>query len=278
MRTISDIKDSMTADFMNNEEAAKIYAFTPGDSFLSHFSKISVESVLFYVFAVAAWVLENLFATHAKEVEAIIDERIPHRPKWYRDKVLGFMKDKVLIPETDKYDTTAMNDDEITAAKVIKHAVAIENADASILTVKVAGEISGIRQPLDGETERQLSAYIAEVKDAGVRIDLVNIEPDGFTCEVDIYYNAMLLEGNIRANCEAAVKEYIENLPFNGEYSNMALVDCLQVIEGVKIVEFKAATSKAAGENTTSKVDARYTPAAGYFRIESVTFNTIAYE
>lgn len=278
MRTIQEIKDSIAADFMENQDVAKLYGFTPGETFTTHFSKASIESVFFYIFACAAWVLENLFVTHKKEVETIIDEHIPHRPKWYRDKVLAFMKDKSLIADTDKYDTTGMNDDQIAISKVVRHAVAIENSDASILTIKVAGESGGMRQPLDKSTEDQLAAYISEFKDAGVRINLVNIQPDTFNCEVDIYYNAMLLQQDIKANCEQAIKQYVENLPFNGEYTNMSLVDCLQTVEGVKIVEFKEATAKSDGESTVSKIDARYIPAAGYFRINSLTLNMKAYE
>ncbi len=66
-------------------------------------SKVSIINILFYLFASAAWVLEQFFESHKKEVEARIDETIPHRPKWYRDKVLGFMKDMTLIPDTDDF-------------------------------------------------------------------------------------------------------------------------------------------------------------------------------
>ena len=69
-----------------------------------------------------------------------IEEIIPHRPRWYRDKVLAFMKGKTLIADTDRYDTEGMTEDAIAAARVVKHAVAVENRDASLLTIKVAGE------------------------------------------------------------------------------------------------------------------------------------------
>ena len=92
MRTIEQIKESIAADFMRNEHVAELFAFTPGDSFTAHFSKVSVIGILFYIFAVAAWTLEKLFDTYRGEVDARIEEIIPHRPRWYRDKVLAFMK------------------------------------------------------------------------------------------------------------------------------------------------------------------------------------------
>lgn len=277
-RTIADIKDTIAADFMRNEDVAKAYGFEPGDSFTAHFSKGSVESVLFYIFACAAWVLESLFDEHKREVNQCIDEILPHRPKWYRDKVLGFMKNKVLIPDTDTYDTTGMSEDDITAAKVVKHAVAVENKDASILTIKVAGEEGGERCRLDAETETQLAAYIAEFKDAGVRINLVNIDADTFNCEVDIYYDPMLLPEEVESACFEAIKEYIENLPFNGEYTNAALVDRLQAIEGVKIPELRSASTSANNETAVVPINARYVPVAGYFKAGGITINKYVYE
>lgn len=278
MRKIADIKDTIAGDFMRNEDVAKAYGFTPGDSFTAHFSKASVESVLFYIFACAAWVLESLFEEHKQEVNTRIEEILPHRPKWYRDKVLAFMKNKALIEDSDTYNTEGMTEDDITAARVVKHAVATENKDASILTIKVAGENGGKRCQLDEETETQLAAYIAEVKDAGVRINLINNVPDIFNCEVDIYYNPMLLPEDVEADCRETIKKYIENLPFNGEYTNMSLVDELQQVEGAKIVEFKGATTAANSETTITPINARYIPVAGYFSAGTITINLRVYE
>ena len=277
MRTIEQIKESIAADFMRNEHVAELFAFTPGDSFTSHFSKVSVIGILFYIFAVAAWTLEKLFDTYKGEVDTRIEEIIPHRPRWYRDKVLAFMKGKTLIADTDRYDTEGMTEDAIAAARVVKHAVAAESADASLLTIKVAGEKDGKRCRLDAETEAQLAAYIAEIKDAGVRTALVNIDPDRFNCEADVYYDPMLVAETVEAACREAVREYIENLPFNGEYTNMALVDALQTVEGVRIVEFRGATTVAAGEEVLVTIDARCIPAAGYFEMGDVVLNMKAY-
>lgn len=278
MRKITDIKDSIVENFMRSGDAAKAYGFNPGDNFMAHFSKASVENVLFYIFATAAWVLENLFDEHKKEVTTRIEEILPHRPKWYRDKILGFMQNGVLIVDTDKYDTTGMTEDAINAAHIVKHAVATENVDASILTVKVAGEDGGTRCRLSKQVEVQLTAYIAEVKDAGVRINLVNSDPDVFNCEVDIYYNPLLLPEDVEKQCRNTVKSYIENLPFNGEYTNMALVDELQLVEGIKIIEFKGATTSAHGVNNTTAINARCVPEAGYFETGNIIINMVAYE
>lgn len=277
-RNISDIKSEMARELMRNEAAAERYGFEPGAAFGDVFGAASVENILLYVWAVCAWTVEQLVARHKKEVTAELEALIAHRPKWYRDKVLEFMEGKELAGDSDRYDTAGMSESEITAARVVKHAVAVESRDASLLTIKVAGGDSGSRRPLTAEQERQLKAYISEIKDAGVRVALVNMEADTFGCTVDVYYNAMLEPGAVQGKCAATIRDYIKNLPFNGEYTNMALVDRLQEVEGVKIVELLGSNARAANESTTTQINARLTPAAGYFKPGTITVNMKAYD
>ena len=277
-RNITEIKTEIAREFMRNQSAAEHYGFTPGSEFGEVFGAASVENILLYVWAVCAWTVEQLVVRHKAEVTTELEELIAHRPKWYRDKVLRFMADKELERDSDSYDTTGMSEGEVTAARVVKHTVATESRDASLLTIKVAGESGGQRGPISDVYERQLRAYISEIKDAGVRVSLVNMEPDVFNCSVDVYYNAMLQPGNVRAACEDVIRDYIENLPFNGEYTNMALVDRLQVVEGVEIVELRGSSAQAANESTVTQINARLTPAAGYFRPGAITVNMKAYD
>lgn len=58
----------------------------------------------------------------------------------------------------------------------------------------------------------------------------------------------------------------------------MALVDRIQEVEGVKIVELRGSSAQAANESTTTQIDARLTPAAGYFRPGTITVNMKAYD
>lgn len=277
-RSINEIKSEVTREFMENESAAELYGFETGANFADFFGAASVENILLYVWAVCAWSLEQLVSRHREEVTEELEQLVAHRPKWYRDKVLAFMADKPLIEGTDHYDTEGMTESEIEAAKVVKHAVATESKDASLLTIKVAGETAGKRTKLEAVYEDELKNYIGEIKDAGVRVALVNMEADTFNCSVDIYYNALLQPGAVKAACEATILNYIENLPFNGEYTNMALVDRLQAVEGVKIAELRSSAAKAANETTITPINAKLTPAAGYFTAGEINVNMIAYD
>lgn len=274
MRTIDEIKRGMEEAWMSDAVLAEAYGFTVGDSWGGFFSKVSVENLLLYIVAVAIHVVEVLMGEHKAEVEALIDAEAVHRPKWYRDKVLRFMKGKTLAEGTDVYDTTGMTESDIEEAQVVKYAAATESADSSVLTIKVAGRDSeGSLQKLDEETEGQLNAYIREVKDAGVRVKLVNMDADEYSCDVTVFYDAMLTGDTVREKVEETIGAYITGLPFNGEYTNMALTDRLQTVEGVKIVEVRSAKVQVSGESTETVIDMRYRPRAGYLKVNSEGLN-----
>ena len=281
MRTIDDIKQTMCQAFMADETLAKVYGFKAGDPWSNHFSAVCIESLILYVIAVGIYTVEALLCQHKREVDAKIDNMSVHRPLWYRDKVLAFLKGVSLIADTDRYDTDSMSLADIEKARVVKYAAATESDDASILTIKVATESNGELSPLDDETERQLRAYIAEIKDAGVRIALVNQEADLFSCVVDVLYDPIQTAGFVEERVRKAITSYIGNLPFNGEYSNMALTDELQRVDGVRIVQLRSSSVKVQGESSSTEIDIRHTPAAGYMKPdmkpESITINMTPY-
>ncbi|MBR1839348.1 MAG: hypothetical protein IJ782_01990 [Prevotella sp.] len=277
MRTIEEIRQSMATAFMNDATLAGRYGFTVDADFDATFSSVSIERIIIYIVAVATWVLESLFDEHKKDVDARIEEILPHRPKWYRDKALAFMKDKTLISDTDVYDTTGMSESDIDDAKVVKYAAATESEESSILTVKIATKGNDGLEPLDTETATEFLAYMKEIKDAGVRLQVVNQEADRLTCSLTIYYDAILTGSDVQEAVEAAVQEYVQSLPFNGEYTNMALVDKLQTVGGVKIAEVTESKATPLG-GAVQQIDARYRPVAGYLTVEQITTTMIAYE
>ncbi|NDV79915.1 hypothetical protein [Dysgonomonas sp. 511] len=200
----------------------------------------------------------------------------PHTLKWYRDKTLAFQDGYLLPADGDTYEVID------PAAQVVKYAAAVEPADSSKLLIKIAGEAGGLRDKLPDDTATQIFNYLQWIKDAGVRIDLVNRSPDAYRCEVDIYYNGMQLADRVKDAVREAINGYIENLPFNGEYSNMALIDALQVVEGVVIAELKSAYSHPSGGDVNfTLINAKRIPDAGYFRAyedTDIVINMIPYE
>lgn len=252
---------------------------TPALADLTSSSATAIWRLILYVVAYCTHIHERLWDTYRDEVNTAIEQMLPHRPKWYRDRALAFMADHTLIPDTDRYDTSAMTDEDIAAAQPVKHATANENEQSSLLIIKVAGEDPAThrRTPITADQLTQLTAYLHTVKDAGVRLSVINLPADRFRCNIDIYYDPNRDPDTVQYDCENALRDYVENLPFNGEYSNMALIDTLQTIDGVRIAELQSAESTPAATDAFAPINAYLVPAAGYFTVDNATLNMIAY-
>ena len=283
MRTISDIKKELTDAFMADAQLQAAYGFAPGTAFDKQFSRISLESLLLYIVAFAQWTLEKLFDTHTQEVTDYIATMKPHTLRWYQEKAKAFLYGFNLIDGTDQFDTTGKGDDEIAKARVVKFAAVTESG--ATLYLKIAGEESGRPKKLDASQKAAFEAYLHEYKDAGVRVDVTSEQGDYLRLSLDVYYNPLLLTATGQSKSdgtypvEDAIKSYIEQLPFNGEYRNNALVDAIQQTTGVVMVQLHSA-AQSVDNVTYNPVAAFCTPFAGYFEYDrdgAKTIQTINY-
>ena len=291
VRTIADIKKIITDAILQNA-VFQALGFDPAQTWDSQVSKTNVLNLLAYIVAFAIWSLESLFTLHKTEVETIISEQRAHGKNWYRNKALNFQYGRDLVSGEDYYDNTGLTDEQIEAEKIVKQCAVDENKNGS-LTMKVAREVNGERVPLSEADPDQLVSFKQMfehdqdgIKDAGVKILYVNNDPDYLNLVIDIHYDPLVLDANGQridgtnnTPVNDVIDNYLKNLPFNGEYSNMALVDDLQKVEGVKIPELKSSQAKH-GTNDWQIIDAKYKPDAGYFKIydeADLTLNYIAY-
>jgi hypothetical protein len=271
-RNIADIKKEITDTFMSDEAAQRAYGFAPDTVFEAAFSKAAIEGALFYAQAVAAWSEEKLFDLHRAEVMAIIDELKPHSLRWYVSKAKAFLLGLPLVQDTDYYDTSGMTDEQVTAARVVKYCSSSESD--GVVYLKVATDQSGEPAPLSADAFNALKEYMAEVKDAGVVIEVINDPAKHFRLQLTVYYNPMILnEGGVSladgaTPVQDTVKKFIKDLPFDGEYQNVRLVDMLQQIDGVVIPELHLAESSEDGI-TWVQIDAKEKPLSGYYKVYS---------
>jgi hypothetical protein len=288
-RTIATIKADLATQFMANSDLIALYnktikeeadKITVGDSFDSHFSKVSFESIWLYICAYCAYVIEVLFDTHKTEVTALIDGQKPHTRNWYETKAKAFMFGYSLVDGEDSYGTSDLTDAEITAAQVVKYAAAVEKS--GVVYLKIAGGSSGSRAPVTVAQKTAFESYIKDVKDAGVVVSVVNTEPQHFRLTMTVYYDPMVLDATGMKLADGtypvteAIASFIDSLEFNGEYRNAALVDALQDIDGVVIPELHLAELSADGSTWTT-IDAKATPDSGYCKIYNDTDLNITY-
>lgn len=289
MRTIQEIKKIITDSILQNETFQAL-GFDPNQTWDSQVSATNIINLIAFICAFAIWSLEGLFSLHKNEVDAIIADQRAHTRTWYRNKALDFQYGRALVDGQDYYDNTGLTDEEIEAEKIVSHSAVTEN-DTGSLNMKVAREVDGELAPLSEADPDQLSSFIQYfeneqdgIKDAGVNIIFVNNVADELKLVIDIYYNPLVLnaageriDGTNSTPVNDAAKNYLRNLPFNGEYSNMALVDSLQAVEGVEIPELLSSSARY-GINDWAVIDAKYNPDAGYLRIYNEIDLVITYK
>ena len=274
----------MTTSFMANESLAGTYGFTVGASFADEFSIVSFENILFDLLSYFMFLLEQIFDTHKKEVDDIIEAKMPHRPSWYRSKAKAFQYGFDLIEDSDKYDNTGFTDDVVEASKIIKYSAVTQNGGQ--LLIKIASENNGVLTPITAPQKAAFDAYIAEIADCGVKYIVVNNKPDILLLNMQIYIDSLVLDDKgmsiLKGNypVQDAILEYMKELPFNGELVLAHLVDKIQQVEGVRIPHIVNAESQIIDTSSNDylpahPINVKTVPESGYFTIPN--FDNVSY-
>ena len=255
---------------------------------LNSTSKVAIWRLWVYIISVAIWSLEKLFDLHRIDIDKRLTELKPHTARWYRSKALAFQYGFGLSLDSDKYgdnDKQWFTKEQIEASKIIKYSAVVESKNEGRLIVKIAGEQDDTLQPITDVQKQAFEAYLQEIKDAGVRLSVVNYEPDILHLQMKIVYDPLVLDSNGQSithatkPVETAIKDYLKRLPFNGELVLAHLIDALQQAEGVKIPHLVLAQSKnitSSGEyGAFETIEISKIPTAGYFTIDN--FNDITY-
>ena len=252
---------------------------------LNSTSKVAIWRLWVYIIAVAIWSLEKLFDQHRADIDKRLAELKPHTARWYRSKALAFQYGFDLLPDSDKFNNQGHTEEAIEASKIVKYSAVIESKNEGRLIVKIAGEQGEQLQPITDAQKQAFEAYLQEIKDAGVRLSVVNYQPDVLHLQMKIIYDPLVLDSNGQSilhatkPVEETVKSYLKHLPFNGELVLAHLIDALQQAEGVKIPHLVLAQSKnitsGGGYGAFETIEISKIPTAGYFTIDN--FNDITY-
>ena len=252
---------------------------------LNSTSKVAIWRLWVYIISVAIWSLEKLFDLHRADIDRRLLELKPHTARWYRNKALAFQYGFDLLPDSDKFNNAGRSEEQIEASKIVKYSAVVESPNEGRLIVKIAGEQGEQLQPITDAQKQAFEAYLQEIKDAGVRLSVVNYKPDILHLRMKIVYDPLMLDSNGQSitnafkPVERAIKDYLKNLPFNGELVLAHLIDALQHEEGVKIPHLVLAQSKninSGGEyGAFETIEISKIPTAGYFTIDN--FNDITY-
>lgn len=287
MKDINEILDRMYAAKTSKPELEE----------LTTDSKVSVWGNLFWVIAYVIDLLRMMFDTHKTEVNEAIRLQKSHTAINIRERLLQFMygytlneefQKVYLIPGTDEFDTKGMTAEQLEQAKIIKYAAVTESDDEKRVICKIATENSGELAPVSPDQFEAVAEYISQIKAAGVPYTVINFLPDMLRLEIRIFRDPMVLNATGVHKVtglkpvEAALQEYMKELPFNGELILQEMANKIEKADGVRIVHIQSALTKWIDADVGDypeeweQINIRKIPVSGYFKIED--FNGINYE
>lgn len=253
---------------------------------LNSTSKVAIFRLITYVVAFAIWTLEILFDTHTAENNRLLLNQKSGRLPWYRTMALQFQYGFNLVADHDYYDNNGIDEEIVNASKIVKYAAVYETDDLSRVIVKIAGESGEILSPLSEPEKNAFTAYIRDIRWAGVNVDVINYLPDRLLINIQIKRNPLVLDNSgvsiLNGNNPVveALKEFMKELPFDGELKLSAMVDKLQNITGVSDATILSAQSswidaELGNYGTPQPIFISTIPVSGYFEI--VNFDSINY-
>jgi hypothetical protein len=255
--------------------------WTPLDE-LNSISKVSIWRLIIYIIANSIFNFELILDNHKSEITTMIAEQKKGSLKWYRNMALAFQYGFDLYPDSDQFNNEGYTEEQIEASKVVKYSAVTETDNQSRLIIKIATESGGKLNPLDNEIIESFTAYMEEIRYAGVPLTIINYLPDLLYATIKIKRDPLVLDasgfaiepidGDIRP-VDTTIQKFLRELPFNGELFLSRLTDQLQVTRGVTDVLIKSASSgwidpESGGYGTAQGFDMSIIPVSGYFTTE----------
>lgn len=267
-RTLTDIQKELYRQFMHNETLAQAYGFTPSADFDEHFSRTSITRLLLNIVATAAWIVEQLFDAHIAEVEATIQTQKPHRLEWYCHKALNYQHGYALITDSDTYAEINPN------SRIVRYASAHE-AQGKLFLKVAKGQ--NHKEPLNSDEYSAFTAYMQQVKDAGVMLEIISLPADRIQATINIWYDPILVNSqgiNLDSGTDLvriAITNFVHNrIPFNGEFRPVDLLNEIRQVPGVvipQLVTLKTIDQQAFIANGQwIDITVRHRPVSGYYK------------
>ena len=279
-RSHKEIKKLMTDNFISNPLVIEKYGLTLGNSFENEFSIVSLENILFDNIAFSIMAHEQ-----TAELNALVN--LQQNELNYKAMVASYVDGAPVIHINGRYeqDLSGLTEDEILARRIIKRNAVITTTEGII--VKIATEIGGVLQPVTNDQAASILYWISINTTPGVPITLINKAPDNLKVVVDVYIDPIAIEigtGKLKNATDEtfpvkdAIKEYLENIEFNGAFVKNKFEAQLESAAGVKLINL---TTLEWQYESLPFVDAGIyrVSSAGYFVIDDVnlTINYMSY-
>lgn len=278
-RTVAEIKKQMTEAFVLDNTIREKYGITEGKTFEETFSKVSVESTIFYVVAVAVWTLETLFDLFKADVDEKISRAVVASVAWYYKMARRFQYGDALVfdEQTQGYGYVSVDEKK----QVVKYA-AIRDRGGSI-QVLVSGDAGGKPTPLSEEVLTAFKFYMNRVKIAGVILSVKSVPADRIRINATVQIDPMLMDTTGKRLSDggypvvSAIDSYLANIVYGGNFNKTKLVDAIQGVAGVADVTLGQCSVKVDAATEYAEIKSNnYTADSGCFIADSIK-NTVSY-
>jgi len=247
-----------------------------GPSFTST-SMTAIWLLLTYVFAVGQNLLEGLWDAFLAQVQAILAAMTPHTLQWYATMAKAFQYGDSLPDGSTAYSPVAAAGD---PSMIVAFSAVVEVLP--YLRIKVATSTAGVLGALSGPQLTAFTAYMNQVKDAGVPLNCTSGPADTFQPTMIIYYDPQVLlatgariDGTDDTPVLGAVNAFLSSLPFNGVFDFTNFVVAMKAIDGVISPDVQAAQAyygAVAPKVINEQTPQQYVPDAGYMALDTVWF------
>ena len=241
-------------------------------------SKVATRRIWAYVVATVAWVQYQLWELLKIELDGLIRAQKLYTLHWWHNMELAYRHGHKLNEATGDYPSGTYTPEQITAAQIVSRAAVIELEvnNRKHLFIKVAKTVNDALTALAYAELKGLEQYFARIKPAGTKIVLFTGPPDQLRLTLDYYYDPLQLsetgariDGAGNTPVQDAIREYLQVLKFNGEFTISDLEDTLQQLpscaEGEAYVRSAAANYKTPASWAT--ITDSYVANSGYMEI-----------
>lgn len=241
---------------------------------LNSTSKTAEYNKWMFSFAAMSMILDSLWEDRQNVIAAKLDNGIPGTDRWFQLELFKFQYGDALSWDaaSGKYYYAVVD----ATKQIIKRCAVISSG--GVTSIKVA-KLDGGNNPVPLTTGELTSftSFVKQIQWSGSAIlSPVSFESDKLDAPMTVYYNGTRSLADIKATVEAAWTEYIDNLPFNAEYSINKHGDFVESVSAdIREVEMgvvRARTDIGSFANVTRV----YTPVSGYLvKDASIDFDTM---
>lgn len=228
-------------------------------------SKVAFWRLTFYVVAYFTHLQEVLWDAFKVEVNDLLSQAKYGSLRWYVAQALLWQFGDTLTFD-DNFPVYATID---PSKRLVTHASAIEDSgQAASVFIKVAKTNAGNLVPLTSPELTAFTAYMNQIKPAGIQLDCSSLNADTFVVEMTITYNPIRLQADVQSDVEDAIKAYLKALPFDARFRRLAFEDALQAVDGVEQIDI--VSMEGYQGIVATLITQEYVSAAGYMTWDQV--------